>query len=430
MKKIEYTSALLREQYTYIEHASGLPIYVFPKKMTNTYALFATKYGSLDTSFSVGGKPVTVPDGIAHFLEHKLFEAPDGSDAFSRFSAYGADANAYTDYNKTAYLFGCTENVEAALEELLTFVTQPHFTKESVARERGIIAEEIREDEDSPWERAYLNLLTALYHKNPVRKNVVGTVKTIQKITPKKLYQCYDAFYRLDNMALVVCGNVTPEEIVAVVDRVLPTTCEKKEEVVRIYSEEPTSVRRARIEARMQVAKPIFNIGIKDSVLPKDPKKRLRRDLSITLLNEILFSQAGKFYAELFESGLISPSFSHGYSSTERFAFNCISGESQNPEAVYDSLIDYINGVKRTGLSSEDFERCRRVMYADEIRAYDSTDEIANRLLSFVFDGSEIFDVPTVLQSITKEELEELLHTLYQNEYFAMSVVRPLKDEH
>ena len=427
MKKIEYTSALLREKYTYVKHASGLPIYVFPKQMSGTYALFAAKYGSFDTTFAIGkGKPVTVPHGIAHFLEHKLFEAPDGSDAFARFSALGADSNAYTDYNKTAYLFGCTENVEEALAELLTFVTEPHFTEESVARERGIIAEEIRDDEDSPWERAYLNLLSALYHKNPVRISIGGTVKSIQKITPKLLYQCYDAFYRLDNMALVVCGNVTPEAVLAVADRVLPNTREEKEPVRRIYPAEPEAVHRTRIEAKMQAAKPIFNIGIKDNVLPKEPEERLRRDLSVTLLNEILFSQAGPFYAELFDAGLISPSFSFGYSSTERFAFTCISGDSQNPEAVYDHLIDYLEGIKKKGLSNEDFERCRRVMYSDEVRAYDSTDEIANRLLSFVFDGSELFDVPSVLQSITKEELEALSHTLYQPQYFAMSVVRPL----
>jgi predicted Zn-dependent peptidase len=427
MNKTEYTSALLREKYTYIQHASGLPIYVFPKKMTNTYALFATKYGSLDTTFATGDeKPVTVPDGIAHFLEHKLFEAPDGSDAFARFSALGVDSNAYTDYGKTASLYACTENVEAALEELLRFVTEPHFTEESVKRERGIIAEEIREDEDSPWECAYQNLLKALYHKNPVRVSIGGTVKSIQKITPKLLYECYNTFYRLDNMALVVCGNITPEEVVAVADRVLPTSYEAKEPIRRISPEEPSSVRRARASAKMQVAKPIFNIGIKDNTLPKEPEERLRRDLCITLLNEILFSQAGPFYAELFEAGLISPSFSFGYSSTERFAFTCISGDSQNPEAVYNHLIEYLEGVKKKGLLEEDFERCRRVMYSDEIRAYDSTDEIANRLLSFVFDGSQMFDVPAVLQSITKEELEELLHTLYQPQYFAMSVVRPL----
>ena len=427
MKKIEYTSALLREQYTYIKHASGLPIYVFPKKMTNTYALFATKYGSMNTDFAVGERHVTVPEGIAHFLEHKLFEAPDGTDSFTRFSALGADSNAYTDYDKTAYLFSCTENVEESLAELLTFVTQPHFTEESVARERGIIGEEIHEDEDSPWERAYLNLVSSLYHKAPVRNNVLGTVKTISKITPELLYECYNAFYRLDNMALVVCGNVTPEQVLAVADRILPAKCEKKEAVTRFFPIEPEGVRRKRAKAKMQVAKPIFYIGIKDNTRFEIPKERLRHDLSVALLNEILFSQAGSFYADLFEENLVSPSFSFGYSSDgDQFAFTCISGESKNPEAVYDSLMDYLEGVKKNGLSQEDFERCRRVMYADEIRAYDSTDEIANRLLSFVFDGTQIFDVPTVLQSITKAELETLLHTLYQPQYFAMSVVRPL----
>ena len=427
MKKIEYTSALLREKYTYIEHASGLSIYVFPKNMTNTYALFATKYGSMNTDFAVGEKRITVPEGIAHFLEHKLFEAPDGTDTFTRFSALGADSNAYTDYDKTAYLFSCTENVDEALSELLTFVTQPHFTDESVARERGIIGEEIREDEDSPWEKAYLNLVASLYHKNPVRNNVLGTRKTIAKITPELLYECYNAFYRLDNMALVVCGNVTPDGVLAVADRILPNVREKKEKVTRFFPTEPDGVRRKRARAKMQVAKPIFYIGIKDNARFAQPEEKLRHDLSVALLNEILFSQAGEFYADLFEQGLVSPSFSFGYSCDNgQFAFTCISGESKDPEAVYARLTDYLETVKKNGLSGEDFERCRRVMYADEIRAYDSTDEIANRLLSFVFDGSQIFDVPTILQTITKEELEELLHTLYQPQYFAMSVVRPL----
>ena len=427
MKKIEYTSALLREKYTYIEHASGLSIYVFPKKMTNTYALFATKYGSMNTDFAVGERHVTVPDGIAHFLEHKLFEAPDGTDTFTRFSALGADSNAYTDYDKTAYLFSCTENVDEALSELLTFVTQPHFTEESVARERGIIGEEIHEDEDSPWERAYLNLVTSLYHKNPVRNNVLGTRKAIAKITPELLYECYHAFYRPDNMALVVCGNVTPDEVLVVADRILPAACEEREEVKRFFPEEPEGVRRKRAKAKMQVAKPIFYIGIKDNTKLALPEEKLRHDLSVALLNEILFSQAGEFYAKLFEEGLVSPSFSFGYSCDNgQFAFTCISGESKDPEAVYTRLMNYLDEVKKNGLSEEDFERCRRVMYADEIRAYDSTDEIANRLLSFVFDGTQIFDIPTVLQSITKKELEALLNTFYQPQYFAMSVVRPL----
>jgi predicted Zn-dependent peptidase len=260
-----------------------------------------------------------------------------------------------------------------------------------------------------------------------VRNNVLGTVKTIAKITPELLYECYNAFYRLDNMALVVCGNVTPEQVLAVADRILPATREEKETVTRLFPVEPKSVRRASVNARMQVAKPIFYIGIKDNGRFESPEEKLRHDLSVALLNEILFSQAGPFYSQLFEDGLVSPSFSFGYScDNDQFAFTCLSGESKAPEAVYDALTDYLEGVKKNGLSDEDFERCRRVMYADEIRAYDSTDEIANRLLSFVFDGSQIFDVPTVLQTITKKELEELLHTLYTPTNFAMSVVRPL----
>jgi predicted Zn-dependent peptidase len=424
--RIEKSSALLKERYTYLEHVSGLPIYVFPKQMTGAYALFAVRYGSLDSEFAVNDTPMqTVPDGIAHFLEHKLFEAPDGSDAFARFSALGADANAYTDYTKTAYLFGCTDRFDEVLEELLTFVTQPHFTEESVKRERGIIAEELRMYEDSPWERGYQNLLLALYHKHPVRKNIGGTVKSIQNITPERLYDCYRTFYRLSNMALVVCGNVSAEQVLAVADRVLPKQKVEDVFVRRATPQEPNTVAKEYIEARMQVSKPIFFIGIKDPVTPALAADRLRRDLAMTLLNEVLFSQSETFYAELFEEGLITPSFTHGYSSAEGFGFNCISGESDSPKEVLKRLQAYLEQVKQTGLSKEAFERCRRVLYSDEVRAYDSTEEIANRLLSFAFDGSELFDVPDILQSLTCEELETMLRDFYVPSSFAMSVILP-----
>ena len=279
---------------------------------------------------------------------------------------------------------------------------------------------------DNPWERCYQQLLLSLYHKNAVRREILGSVSSISRITPQLLRECYSCYYNPANMALTVSGNVDAEEVMAVVDEVLGKEC-RPFAVERYCEKEPRRVRRRESRIRMQVAKPIFYIGIKDNTRFEIPEERLRHDLSVALLNEILFSQAGAFYAKLFEENLVSPSFSFGYSADgDQFAFTCISGESKDPEAVYARLMDYLEGVKREGLSTEDFERCRRVMYADEVRAYDSTDEIANRLLSFVFDGSQIFDVPTVLQSIQKEELEELLHTLYQPQYFAMSVVRPL----
>ncbi len=428
MKRTEYSSPLLRETYVKLSHESGLDIYLFPKKMTSVYALFAVRFGSLDNRFALneGEAEQVLPDGVAHFLEHKLFDNADGSDAFATFSAIGADANAYTTYNRTAYLFNCTSRFDQALEELLSFVTRPYFTKATVKKEQGIIAEEIRMYEDSPWERVYQNLLRAMYHTHPVRNNICGTVASIKKITPELLYRAHALFYELSNMALVICGDVSEAEILAVADRVLPKKEDSHRRICRVIPTETDLPNERLIEARMNVSKPIFNIGFKDAVIPQAPKDRLRRDFAMTMLNELLFSQSGEFYNTMFEEGLITPSFSHGYSSAEGFAFNCISGESDTPEVVLDRLWSYLESVQREGLAKEDVERVRRVMYADELRAYDSTEEIANRLLSFVFEDTEMLETPEVIRSITHWELEELLSSFYVRERCVLSVIRPI----
>ena len=431
MKKIEYTSALLREKYTYIEHASGLPIYVFPKAMTNTYALFATKYGSLDTTFAVGdGKPVTVPDGIAHFLEHKLFEAPDGTDTFTRFSALGADSNAYTDYNKTAYLFGCTENAEEALAELLTFVTQPHFTDESVARERGIIAEEIRMYEDNPSDRCYYGMLEGMYAEHSIRRNICGTVASISAITKELLYDCYHTYYRLSNMALVVCGNVSDEAVLSVADRVLPKTAslppfpvanendKEKEEVLSPY-----------VESFMQLSKPIFNIGFKDVKIPRDPKVRQRRDAAMSILDEMLFTRSGELYQSLIEQDLISPALSYGYTLSQAAAYHSIAGEADDPKRVLAVIMDYIEQVRRVGLSRDAFTLSKRVMYSEFVKSFDSTESIANNLFSFVCEDCDLLSFQDVLESVTFSEVCDLFASAFQPHTVTLSVVRPLSEK-
>lgn len=426
MKMTEYSSALLRERYYRMEHHSGLPIYVFPKKLTTAYALFAVNYGSMDNAFSrsEGESPISVPDGIAHFLEHKLFENEDGSDSFARFAALGADANAYTSYDRTAYLFSATEGFDEALEELLRFVTHPHFTDASVQKEQGIIAEEIRMYEDSPWERSFRILLESMYESSPVRINVCGSEESIAAITPALLYDCYHTFYNPANMILAVCGDVTPEQVMAVANRALPTDFLPKK-VLRAPFSERREVVRSYAEDTMQVAKPIFCIGIKDPEVQSDPVLRMRRDFCMALLDEILFSRAGEFYNGLFERGILTPSFGFGYSCSDRFAFHCLSGESDTPETVLNELKAYLARVRREGIDPEAFERCRRVMYADEICAYDSSEEIANRLLSFAMDGVDMFSCPDLLQSIKKEELESLLGTAFDDAYFSMTVIRP-----
>ncbi len=426
MKMTEYTSDLLRERYFRMEHASGLPIYVFPKELTTSYALFAVNYGSMDSSFRRRGDdtPVRVPDGMAHFLEHKLFENEDGSDSLARFAAIGADANAYTSYDRTAYLFSTTEGFDEALEELLRFVTHPYFTDTSVQKEQGIIAEEIRMYEDSPWERCFRILLESMYENCPVRINICGSESSIAEITPQLLYDCYHTFYNPANMILTVCGNVTPDEVMAIADRVLPKDF-LPVTVDRVPFKEPAVVVKTYAEDTMQVSKPIFCIGIKDREIADDSEARMRRDFCMALLDEILFSRAGDFYNGLFERGVITPSFGFGYSCSDRFAFHCLSGESDTPEVVLSSLKEYIARVRREGISDEAFERCRRVMYSDEICAYDSSEEIANRLLPFAMDGLDIFSCPDVLQSITKRELEELLATAFDDDCFSMAVIRP-----
>lgn len=421
----KHESALLREAYWETTHASGLRVFVFPKKMTATYAVLATAYGSLDVTFRTADRPdfLTVPDGVAHYLEHKLFDNPDGTDAFARFSALGADANAYTDYNKTAYLFSASEHVPEALEALLRFVSSPYFTAATVEKERGIIAEEIRMYRDNPSDRCLQNLLGGLYHVNPVRRNICGSERSIAKITPELLYECYNTFYQPSNMFLCVCGDVTPETVTEVVDRVLPAG-KLAREIVRGKFEEPDGVVRAEIEEQMPVAKPLFDLGVKDTVIPKNAAERLRRDAAMTLLSEVLFSRSSPFFGRLFEEGLLTSSYSHGYSGTESFAFHSICGESDDPRAVRDRFLSYLDDVRRDGIPENDFLRARRSLVADQIRAYDSTEEICSNLLAFAQEGLDLFSYPALLSSVKKEDCMHLLDEVFRTDRVCLSVVK------
>ena len=427
-----HESKLLREKYYSMTHDSGLEIFVFPKKLSSTYAIIGTRYGSIDNTFHLEGedKVTKVPDGIAHFLEHKLFTNEDGSDSFERFSAYGADANAYTSFNKTAYLFCCTDNLEPSLRELIEFVTHPYFTDESVKKEIGIIAQEIKMYDDSPAEACYVGMLEGLYEKHGIRRNICGSVRSISKITPELLYECYRVFYDLSNMSLVVCGDVTPEEISEIVDPLLPKakTGIKPISLSRRVLESQ-SVFMPRVSKRMQVSKPIFNIGIKDTDVPKDPYERLRKDAGMSILNEMLFSRAGELYSDLFESGTIDPEMSYCYTINESFAFNSIAGEANDPEAVLGKIKDYINEKKNNGLSMADFERGRRVMYAEFVKEFDSTESIANSLLSFVFEGADIFSFAEIVLNVSFEDVKRLFDSAFKDEYFTLSVVYPLSDD-
>lgn len=424
-----YENSLLKEKYYKYTHICGLDIYVFPKKLSSTYAILGTRYGSIDNCFGITDKEglISVPDGIAHFLEHKLFANEDGSDSFEHFSAFGADANAYTDYDKTAYLFSCTDNFSESLTELIEFVTHPYFTEEAIKRECGIIAQEIKMYEDNPAESCYCGMLGGLYGHHSIRKNICGTLESISKITPELLYECYRVFYNPSNMALIVCGDVELADVIKIADKHLPKEATSAD-IIRSSQNalEAPSVFSSRVSKKMKVAKPLFNIGIKDIEIPHDPKERQKKDVGMSILNEILFSRSGVLYTELFESGLISPDISYCYTINSSFAFNSISGKADDPETVIKRISQHIKDSLITGISREDFERGKRVIYAEFIKEFDSTEGIANNLLSFTFDSFDIFEYIDVISDIDFEYVSNLFSRAFKDEFFTMSVVYPI----
>ena len=407
-------------------HASGLTVLLVPKQMTLTYAQLVVGFGARDNTFSVDGRTYRVPDGVAHFLEHKMFANPDGTDANELFSALGADANAWTDYDRTAYLFSTAESPVPALRVLLDMVMTPYFTKENVAKEKGIIREEILMGEDDPWQMLYEQAMRATYSHHALRRRICGTLSSIARITPATLERCYRAFYRPSNMCLVMCGNVTMAEVLAVVDAALPPSGEEQTKVLRCPDrEEAPTVVRCRSCRRARVAQPLFQITLKDTCLPQDGRERLYRESAMNLLSEVLFSRAAPFYGELFEKGLITPGYSYGYSTAQGAAYHAVTGEARDARAVWKKYKQVVAAAQREGLSTEDVERCRRVLYASFVSQFDYPEDIADLTCEAYAGGTGVFDTLEVLQRITKEELETLLREMFLPEATTLCVLRP-----
>ena len=419
---------MLGEKHYSFKHSSGLEVFVFPKAMTTSYAIFATRYGAVDNKFKLDSDKdfTVVPDGIAHFLEHKLFECEGGVDAFELFAKTGASANAYTSNTMTGYLFSCTEKFYESLEILLDFVTHPYFTEATVNKEQGIIAQEIKMYEDHPGARLHKELMRALYAKNKINIDVAGTVESIAQIDAQILYKCYNTFYNLNNMTLCVCGNVDVDLVKDVCDKMLsvaePFNVIKDTE----DSDEPRHVNKTRAYCSLDVSKPIFAIGIKDNDIPSVPDERMKRAYAFEILNEMLFSISSTFYNELYEQNLISQDLSSGGEVTKHFSFDVISSESSDPEAVYSKFVEYIEDVKKNGLDKEAFELSKRTVYASNIKSFDSTDDIANNFIFNHFDGSDLLDAPQIIETIDIEYVTELLHSCFKEEYYAMSIVNPI----
>ncbi len=417
-----FESELLGEKYYKIDHASGLRIYVCPKDVSTTFGILCIGFGGSVTEYKIDGKTYTLPEGCAHFLEHKLFDNPDGTNADDVFSSLGAYCNAYTSNDKTAYLFSATDNIDACLEHLVYFVTNPYFTQETVNKEMGIIGEEIRGCIDDPYDRGYLGMLEGMYYENPVRSEICGSEQSIAEITPEILYRCCEHFYIPSNMIMCVCGRVTPEQVISAVNKSLKLKPAIKPEIPSFR--EPRKVKYAYTEVKMPVSKPLFSIGIKDSEVIKDPIERLRKSEAVSILLHMLFSQSGEFYLEILDRGLISPGFDFGYSSNATTAYTMISGESDDPEELLNMIKAHITECRREGICKKDFEREKKCLYSSYIADFDSSEDIAFSLNSYAYDGIDMFMFPKIIQGIDFDMVKKLLYTMFDAEAFTMSVVK------
>ena len=417
----------LGESYDEVIHPSGLTVLVSHKDLSTYHAVLGVRYGASDSPVGL-----SMPRGVAHFLEHKMFERSKGS-YDDDFGALGADVNAYTTYDRTAYMFSCTRHFPEALRLLLTMSRELSVSTRSVARERNIIAEEIRMNADDPWERCYAELLRALYVCHPVREEICGSEQSIRGITPRLLEQTHKTFYRPDNMVLAVSGRTSLDEVLAAVDEVFGTTPWTEKALPALCeADEPAEIASARVERRMDTAKPLFAIGVKHPTPPVGARALLTCDLAMSVLSEMLFSHAGDFYSDLFERGVVSPGMSYSTAIGDGYACFSISGECDDPDEVLTAFYAYIERLRAEGLSRADFERVRRVLYAAYVSGFDSVEDIASSLLDYALDSLHdperigVYDYLSLVESLTLADVENLFREVFSPERIAMSVILPL----
>lgn len=402
---------------------NGLDIYVVPRpEYSKAYAFFATNYGGMDMRYRMDGEWKETPAGVAHFLEHKMFDTKDGN-ALQELAANGASPNAFTSTAMTAYHFESTEKFEDNLRVLLRFVSVPYFTPESVQKEQGIIGQEIQMIEDDPNFRAYNGLMAALYREHPVRVSVAGSAESISHITADTLYQCHRAFYHPSNMALCVVGDVDPEHVREIAEKILPP--EGGAPIERDYGPgEAKEAFQPRAELEMAVSTPIFLIGYKNDPSPRGPEY-LRRELTARLACEALFGESSPLYARLYEKGLINRNFGGDFEAMEGCAFVAVGGESRDPDAVREEIQKETLRIGREGLSGELYERLKRAAFGNRLRELNSFDLTCVRMAEAHFHGADYFEFPEIFDGIARADVERYIAENIVPARTAISVVLP-----
>lgn len=407
MEKISFEQ--LQEELYFEELDNGLKVYILPKKGFNkTFCTFTTNYGSVDNMFVPlnGTEYKKVPDGIAHFLEHKLFEKKD-RDVFQEFSKNGASANAFTSFTRTAYLFSSTQNVENNLETLIDFVQDPYFSEKTVEKEKGIIGQEITMYDDNPDWRLYFGLIENMYANHPVKIDIAGTIESITPITKDLLYECYDTFYHPSNMLLFVVGPVDPEEYMKNIRmNQQKKDYTKKSEIKRRFEEEPEAVDKKKQVLKMNVQTSKCLVGIKTLDVEQQGAEMLKNELSINTLLDMLFSNSSENYQDLFSEGLIDDTFSYDYTQEKGFGFAMIGGDTGKPDELADRIQKILLEAKSTNIQEDTLERTKKKRIGAFLRAVNSPEYIANQFTRYSFNGMNLFDVVGTMEQITVEDIQ------------------------
>ena len=422
MKIIENSKV---KEKVYIEKLeNGLTVMIIPKKgIQKKYVIWGTNYGSNDSKFVVPGeeKETEVPKGVAHFLEHKMFEQENGVNSLDALTALGVDANAYTTNDHTAYLFECTENFYPALDELMDYVQHPYFTDENVEKEKGIIGQEIMMYDDYPEWKVHLNAMEAMYHEHPVKLDITGTIETISHIDKSILYKCYNTFYNPSNMARVVCGDFEPEELLEEIKKRLIYK-KANGEIKRIYPEEKEEIVKEKIEQNMDVSQPLFAIGIKDKLV--DTKERVRKHIAIEILLNIIIGKSSKLYKELYDEGILFATPGLDYEFARGYAHILITGQSPSPDEIFERFKNTVENIKKEGIDSEEFCRIKKRIYGEYVKEYNDVADIARMFLADFFKEINSFDYLEEINTVDEQYAEQILKEIFDDKKMIISVIK------
>lgn len=429
MEKIAYDQ--LQEELFFEKMSNGLSVYILPKKGFNkSYATFTTKYGSVDNHFVPLKKEdfTKVPDGIAHFLEHKLFEKEDG-DVFQVFSRQGASANAFTSFTRTCYLFSSTSDFEKNLETLVDFVQDPYFSDKTVEKEKGIIGQEITMYDDNPDWRLYFGLIQNLYKNHPVNIDIAGTIESISHITPELLYECYHTFYHPSNMLLFIVGPVDPESIMNQIrENQAKKDYQNQPEIQRKFEPEPVEVAKKKQMMEMNVQTSKCLVGIKALHVDQKGTEMLKNELTMNILLDLLFSKSTENYNQLYKNGLIDETFSYDYTQEQGFGFAMIGGDTREPDQLSQSIEEMLMKAKEGNFATDDqLERAKKKKIGGFLRAINSPEYIANQFTRYAFNDMDFFEVVPMFEKITLKDVQKLASEIIAEERIAVFQVVPKK---